>query len=168
MYPGSTIEADYMARVFTSWKGIVWLQESDGTVRQYGSAKFQASVKVTYDTATNGSGYRGYKLEITSYGPAVIYTPGLNFTPAVAGPAAPVFTFPALNNLAVAAADVTPVVTSTSGAAITLSSSNPAVATIVNGKVHAVAAGVANIIASQLAAGNFTAGSAVQQITITA
>lgn len=82
-HPGSKPEADGLAKIFSSWTGLVWIKEADGIVRQYGSQEFPASIKVTYDTGNN-EGYRGYKLEITAYGQAVIYTPGLNFTPAVA------------------------------------------------------------------------------------
>ncbi|MBS7565143.1 hypothetical protein KHS38_12080 [Mucilaginibacter sp. Bleaf8] len=80
-HPGSKPVADGLAKVFSSWNGLVFIKEADSIVRQYGSPEFPASVKVTYDTGNN-EGYRGYKLEITAYGQAVIYTPGLNFTPA--------------------------------------------------------------------------------------
>jgi hypothetical protein len=50
------------------------------------------------------------------------------------------------------AADFSPVISASSGLPITLASDNPAVATIVGGKIHIVGAGSANITASQ--AGN--------------
>ncbi len=80
-HPGSKAEADAMSLRFAAWTGLVFIKEADGTVRQYGCAEFPARIKVSHDTG-NLESYRGYKLEIMSYGLPFIYTPGLNFTPA--------------------------------------------------------------------------------------
>ncbi len=78
--PGSRAEADGMARVLNNSNAIFFIQETDGIVRQYGSERFPCKTKVKYDTGNN-EGYRGYTIEVEAYGQAVIYTPGLNFTP---------------------------------------------------------------------------------------
>lgn len=62
-------------------------------------------------------------------------------------------------------ADFDPAATSSSGLAITYVSSNPAVATIVNGKIHIVGAGTASITATQ--AGNETYESTNSTISLT-
>lgn len=80
-HPGSKAIADGLMLYFSTWSGLVWIKEADGTVRQYGTADLPARIKVSYDNPGN-TGYRGYKLEIKSYGVACIYTPGLNFTAA--------------------------------------------------------------------------------------
>lgn len=77
-------------------------------------------------------------------------------------------TFGVLASMAVGAADKDPAATTDSGLAITYTSSNLAVATIVANKIHAVAAGTTNITASQ--AGNLDYNAAtpvVQPQTIT-
>ncbi len=81
-HPGSKATADALALKYTNWSGLVFIAEADGTIRQYGSAAFPARIKVTYDTGTN-EGYKGYKIDVMAYGLPFIYTPGLNFTPAV-------------------------------------------------------------------------------------
>jgi gliding motility-associated-like protein len=64
-------------------------------------------------------------------------------------------------------ADFDPGATSTNTTmAITYTSDNAAVATIVNGKVHIVGAGTANITASQAAGTNYSAASATAQLTV--
>lgn len=80
-HPGSKAVADGLALFFSTWSGAVFLKEADGTVRQYGTPDLPARIKVSYDNPGN-TGYRGYKLTIQAYGIPVIYTPGLNFTPA--------------------------------------------------------------------------------------
>lgn len=80
-FPGSKAESDGMARILNNSNAIFFIQETDGIVRQYGSERFPAKSKVKYDTGNN-EGYRGYTIEVEAYGQAVIYTPGLNFTPA--------------------------------------------------------------------------------------
>jgi len=78
-------------------------------------------------------------------------------------------TFPALASLAVGAADRAPGATASSGLTVTYVSSNTSVATIVAGKIHAVAAGTSNITASQAGNGSYAAApSVVRSITITA
>jgi hypothetical protein len=63
-------------------------------------------------------------------------------------------TFPALPSKTVGAADFSPGATASSGLTVSYTSSNPAVATIVNGLIHVVGAGTSTITASQ--AGNAT------------
>lgn len=84
----------------------------------------------------------------------------------------PTFTFPPLGTRILTSVDVPPgVISPLAGIPITYSSDNTAVATIVNNKVHMVAAGTANIIVSQ---GGGVSGTltipadAKQAITITA
>ena len=60
-------------------------------------------------------------------------------------------------------ADFDPAATASSGLAVSYSSSNTAVATIVSGKVHIVATGTATITASQAGNENYTAASTVSQ-----
>ncbi|AYL96253.1 gliding motility-associated C-terminal domain-containing protein [Mucilaginibacter celer] len=77
-------------------------------------------------------------------------------------------TFSVLPALQVGAADITPSAGSSSGLAVTFASSNTAIATIVNGKIHAVAGGSCTITASQTGNGNYNAAAAVKQtLTIT-
>ncbi len=61
-------------------------------------------------------------------------------------------------------ADFDPGATASSGLAVTYTSSNPAVATIVGGKVHIVASGTALITASQTGNNNFNAAAVASQI----
>ena len=68
-------------------------------------------------------------------------------------------TFPAIPTKVPGDADFSVVATASSGLAVTLTSSNTAVATIVNGNIHLVGAGIAVITASQ--AGNDTYKSAI-------
>ncbi|MDW5290821.1 discoidin domain-containing protein [Formosa sp. PL04] len=75
--------------------------------------------------------------------------------------------FQKLANLEVGEADYTPKATASSGYNISFSSSNTAVATIVNGNIHIVAPGTSTITASQ--AGNSiyaAAGNITQQLTV--
>jgi hypothetical protein len=80
-HPGSKATADALALRFTNWMGLAFIQEADGTIRQYGSAYFPARLKISFDTGNNES-YKGYKMEIMCYGLPTIYVPGLNFVPA--------------------------------------------------------------------------------------
>ncbi len=59
--------------------------------------------------------------------------------------------------------DFTPVVSSSSGLSVSLSSDNPSVATIVSGKIHIITTGTANITASQSGDANYCAASSASQ-----
>jgi uncharacterized repeat protein (TIGR02543 family) len=72
-------------------------------------------------------------------------------------------TFNTLSNQALGAADYNPGATINTGLTITYTSSNPAVATIVNGNIHLVASGTTIITASQAGNGNYAAASDVSQ-----
>ena len=82
---------------------------------------------------------------------------------------APVITFPALGSKAFSSSDVLPGASSTlTTVPITYSSSNTAVATIVNGNIHFVGIGTTTITASQVAVGNSTVPISVDQpLTVT-
>jgi gliding motility-associated-like protein len=81
----------------------------------------------------------------------------------------PVITFAATATKAYGTADVPPGATSTLATAITYTSSNPSVATIVNGNIHFTGIGLTTITASQAAVGNSTAPISVAQLlTVTA
>jgi hypothetical protein len=82
-HPGSKAKVDGWARMMRNNICIFFAQEADGTVRQIGNAQFPAHVSVNYGTGANNDGYRGYEVTVKAYGEAPIYTPGLNFTPAV-------------------------------------------------------------------------------------
>ncbi|PTR01428.1 cellulose binding domain-containing protein [Mucilaginibacter yixingensis] len=76
--------------------------------------------------------------------------------------------FAAIAEQKVDAADFAPQVVASSGLPVTLSSSDTTVATIVNGKIHVVAAGMANIMAKQNGnAKYYSADSTSQQLTVT-
>jgi hypothetical protein len=80
----------------------------------------------------------------------------------------PVLAFSQPGSIAVGDADQTLTATSTNNVTpIQFSSSNPAVATIVNGKLHAVAAGTVTITASQAAGNGYAATSINRTVTIT-
>jgi gliding motility-associated-like protein len=86
---------------------------------------------------------------------------------------APVITFTAPGSLAFSTLDKTPVATSTlANIPITFTSSDPNVATIVNGNIHFVGLGIATITASQqtaaIAAGFSPPADVLQQLTVTA
>lgn len=79
-----------------------------------------------------------------------------------------VINFPAIPNAAMGDADFDPGATVNSPLAITYTSSNPAVATIVAGKIHIVGAGTTTITASQPGDGVYAAAdSRVRQLTVT-
>jgi gliding motility-associated-like protein len=81
----------------------------------------------------------------------------------------PAITFAATASRAYSTADVPPGATSTLPTAITYTSSNPSVATIVNGNIHFTGIGQTTITASQAAVGNSTAPLNVPQVlTVTA
>lgn len=65
--------------------------------------------------------------------------------------------FPAIPSLAVGSADYTPTAIATSKLPVTYTSSNTAVATIISGRIHAVAPGTATITAAQAGNGNYNA-----------
>jgi gliding motility-associated-like protein len=77
---------------------------------------------------------------------------------------APGITFAATASRVYSTADVPPGATSTLATAITYTSTNPAVATIVNGNIHFTGIGQTTIIASQAASGNSTAPLNVAQL----
>jgi len=77
---------------------------------------------------------------------------------------APGITFAATATRAYSTADVPPGATSTLATPITYTSTNPAVATIVNGNIHFTGVGQTTIIASQAASGNSTAPLSVAQL----
>ncbi|HVW97509.1 MAG TPA: hypothetical protein VHA56_16165 [Mucilaginibacter sp.] len=81
MLPGS--KADYIAdrKLLNASIGIAFITMADGQVLQYGSEDFPCHFKVTWGSGNNES-YRGYTITGECYGDSVIYTPGLNFTPA--------------------------------------------------------------------------------------
>lgn len=81
MVPGLKAEYNADKRLLNSSKGLAFITMADGTVVQYGSQKFPANFKVSWGSGNN-EGYRGYSITISGYGDSVIYTPGLNFTPA--------------------------------------------------------------------------------------
>ena len=77
-------------------------------------------------------------------------------------------TFPAMNNKAVGDADFSPSAFASSDLAITYQSSNLGVATVVNGNIHIVGAGVTTITASQSGDANFNPATSVSQtLTVT-
>jgi hypothetical protein len=82
MIPG--LKADYIAakKQYNSMLGLVFVTQADGQVLQYGSDRFPCRFKVSWQSDKN-EGYRGYTITATCYGDAVLYSPGLNFTPAV-------------------------------------------------------------------------------------
>ena len=77
--------------------------------------------------------------------------------------ASQIITFNALSNQVLGAVDYNPGATVSSGLTVTYTSSNPAVATIVNGFIHLEAAGTTIITASQAGNGNYAAASDVSQ-----
>ncbi|OCX52481.1 hypothetical protein BEL04_13545 [Mucilaginibacter sp. PPCGB 2223] len=78
---------------------------------------------------------------------------------------APLITFAATRSVTYGTVDVAPGATSTlSSVPITYTSSNPAVATIVNGNIHMVSAGITTITATQVAIGNSTIPAATTQV----
>lgn len=81
MVPGSRADLNGMSRLLNCSVGLLFTQEADGTIRQHGSEAFPCHFKMVYGSGNN-EGYRGYTLTWVCYGPAPIYTPGLNFTPA--------------------------------------------------------------------------------------
>jgi hypothetical protein len=83
MVPGLTPEYHAARRMYNSAIGLLFVQQADGIVLQYGSERFPCRFKVAWASGNN-EGYRGYTITATCYGPSVIYTSGLNFTPAVA------------------------------------------------------------------------------------
>jgi hypothetical protein len=82
MVPG--LKADFIAQKkrLNASLGILFVTQSDGQVVQQGSELFPCHFKVTWGSGNNEA-YRGYTIVATCYGDSVIYTPGLNFTPAV-------------------------------------------------------------------------------------
>lgn len=72
-------------------------------------------------------------------------------------------TFGALTGMVVGDADKTPGASTTSGLTITYTSSDVTKATIVAGKIHAVAAGTVNITASQAGNADYNAATPVVQ-----
>ncbi|HEY3319275.1 MAG TPA: MBG domain-containing protein [Planctomycetota bacterium] len=72
--------------------------------------------------------------------------------------------FPALTAIAVGNPDVDPGATASSGLAVSYSSSNPAVATIVSGKIHAVGDGATTITALQSGNANYSAAADVARV----
>lgn len=81
MYPGSKKELLGIKRRLNGLHGLAFISLADGQVLQYGSELFPAHFRASWASGTN-EGYRGLTITITSYGDAVEYTPGLNFTPA--------------------------------------------------------------------------------------
>jgi hypothetical protein len=78
-------------------------------------------------------------------------------------------TFPALAAKVVGSPDTSPGASTSSGKPISYTSSNTSVATIVNGKIHAIAPGSSSITASQGGDADYAAAtSKVRSITITA
>ena len=76
--------------------------------------------------------------------------------------------FPALPTKTTADPDFDPGATASSGLTITYTSSNPGVATIVNGEIHTVGAGTSTITASQAGNGNYNAAQSISQtLTVT-
>jgi len=81
MCPGLTSDRQFMKRMLNSAVGILFTTQADGQVLQHGSELFPCHFKVSWKSDKN-EGYRGYTIEASCYGNSVIYTPGLNFTPA--------------------------------------------------------------------------------------
>jgi autotransporter-associated beta strand protein len=73
-------------------------------------------------------------------------------------------TFNALPEKALGVADFDPAATSSSGLAVTYTSSNTSVATIVNGMVHVLATGTSTITASQVGTTDYTAAPSITQV----
>jgi alpha-tubulin suppressor-like RCC1 family protein len=76
------------------------------------------------------------------------------------------FTFPALSAKSPSDPDFAPGASSNAGLAITYTSSDHAVATIVSGQVHLVGAGTATITASAAGSADFDAGEATRSLTV--
>ncbi|MBW4891061.1 gliding motility-associated C-terminal domain-containing protein [Mucilaginibacter sp. HMF5004] len=104
-------------------------------------------------TSIGGTG-AGFNITVTAIGPiAADVSQTLTILPNT-------ISFPALGTKILTNVDFTPNAISTYGnAAITYTSSNPAVATIVNGNIHYIAAGTTNITASQGGGATGTNGS---------
>ena len=81
--------------------------------------------------------------------------------------AAPTITFPAIFTKTYGAADFDPGATASSCLAVTYASSNPAVATIVSGKIHIVGAGTSTITASQSGAASLEQTLTVNKAVLT-
>ena len=81
LLPGSRADLNGMKRLLNNSIGLLFIQEADGTIRQFGSEAFPCHFKMSWASGNNES-YRGYTLTWTNYGGSFIYTPGLNFTPA--------------------------------------------------------------------------------------
>jgi hypothetical protein len=81
MVPG--VKAEYITakKLYNCSLGIAFVTLADGQVMQYGSEDFPCHFKVTWGSDKN-EGYRGYTITFTCYGDGILYTPGLNFTPA--------------------------------------------------------------------------------------
>jgi len=73
-------------------------------------------------------------------------------------------TFNALASKTIGDADFDPSATASSGLTVAYNSSNPSVATIVNGKVHIISAGTAKIIASQAGNAEYSAADSVSRL----
>jgi phosphodiesterase/alkaline phosphatase D-like protein len=150
---------------------------------QYGTAPdLSSATTVTTTTGANplpgGSGTTAFTSVLTGLDQTTVYyfrivsensagtTYGniLSFNTPVAPPQTETITFNPLQAVTYGSADAAPGATSTNATIpITYSSSNTAIATIVNGKIHIIAAGITNITASQAGNASYSAATPVTQ-----
>ncbi len=129
-------------------------------------ATASSGLPVTYMSGdTNVATIVEGKIHITGAGTTIIkafQTGNTNFSPAdsveqelIVSKADQIITFGVLPEKAIGDTDFSPGALTSSGLVIAYTSSNPAVATIVNGKIHITGAGTSTITASQSGDGNY-------------
>ena len=142
--PGGTIgDPDFNSGAASNSDLIVTIMSSDTTVaKTYGDNIHIVGIGTTIITASQAGD--------DTYNPA--NNVNQSFTVVAVSKKNQTISFPSFPIVTVGNADFSPGATSDSGLPVTLSSSNTAVATIVNGNIHIVGSGIAIITASQ--AGN--------------
>lgn len=136
---------------------------------------YGASANLTSNSFTK-AGYTFAGWNTASDGTGAMYTNGQSYTMGasdvtlfaqwsiiITTPIAQTITFGSLANQTVGASDFDPGATASSGLAVTYTSSNPAVATIVGGLIHVVGVGTTIITASQAGNASYLAATDVNQ-----
>ncbi len=143
--------ADFALTAAASSKLVVSYTSSDTTVAKISGTKVHIVSAGTVTITANQAGS-------TQYNPAAPVSQTLVITPA-----AQTITFAAITAKTYGAANFALTATTTSKLAISYSSSNTAVAMIVNGNIHIVGAGTSVITASQAGNIDYTAATAVSE-----
>ncbi|QEC79664.1 cadherin-like beta sandwich domain-containing protein [Mucilaginibacter ginsenosidivorax] len=131
-----------------------------------------ATIKVNLTIVSSGSASADFNLNVGDNAQHIVVTAqdGSTKTYTVTvnrAKAAQTITFASTASKTYGDADYAPGATASSGLTVSYSSDNTAVATIVSGKIHIVAPGIANITASQAGdASNLAATSVVQALTV--